>query len=401
MHLLQGAVRTYEWGDVRAIPELRGRPVTGEPVAEYWLGTHPLAPTRCPIPVGASASPAPDTLAVALDLAGDDLLGSAHLERFGTRLPFLLKLLAANRALSIQVHPDAATARAGFDRENAAGIDLDDPRRTFKDPWHKPEMVTALSEFEVLCGFADPALTAPVLHGAAGAAAELGRPEASGLLREWAGALDSGATAEAGLAAALRLLFSRQDEFGALGSLLPELLEVAGNRDAASLTDRLAVDYPGDVGVCLALLLNHLRLAPGESLALEAGVPHAYVHGLAVEIMASSDNVVRGGLTSKHVDPRLLCELVDYRPGPPPVVPAGVDGPAVADFALHRFAGGTELIAGPAIVLCTKGAAELRATAQELPVLQGQAAFIGHAEGPVTVTGSGELFIATSGPSGA
>ncbi len=303
MQRLQGETQNYAWGSTTSIPRIIGTQVTETPVAEYWLGAHASAPSV--LPDGTSLDRAID--------ADPTILGATSRAQFGDRLPFLLKLLAAAQPLSLQAHPTRAQAEEGFTRENAAGIPLSDPTRTYKDDWPKPEMVVALTEYHALCGFRDPHHTAD-LFAALDVGEVLGdllvpltsRGGAAGLAEVFLDALRSGDHPEYLLetvAAAER----HADDPGDVG-------------DFARTALRLASFYPGDPGVLVGLLMNHVVLQPGQGLHLPAGNLHSYLEGTGVEIMANSDNVVRGGLTPKHVDVNELVRVVTFEPGAPDVV---------------------------------------------------------------------------------
>ena len=279
---LATTIRPYDWGSVTALPELFGTEPTGKPQAELWMGAHPGAPSTVgDVPLG--------------DLIARDpaaTLGERTAARFGPELPYLLKVLAIERPLSLQVHPTSEQAAAGYAGENARGIPLDDFARTYKDASHKPEMVCALTPFHGLCGFRAPASAAGLLD-------RLGVPG----LRPWIDTLTSGEPAPA-----MRTVFAEM--LGEAARPLRDLIERAllgsAEPDLAAYGD-IARAYPGDPGITAALLLNHVELEPGQALYLGAGVPHAYLGGIGVEIMANSDNVLRCGLTPKHVDvPELL-----------------------------------------------------------------------------------------------
>jgi mannose-6-phosphate isomerase len=295
--VLGNPIQPYAWGSRTAIAELLGRPSPSPgPEAELWIGAHPKAPSR----IVAPAVPG-GTLDAAI--AGDpvSLLGSEVCERFGNELPFLLKVLAAAAPLSIQAHPNQEQARRGWARENAEGIPLDAPHRNYRDPNHKPELVCALSEFFVtLKGFRPVQDIARRLDAVGGP--EL-RPEVTRAARERG-------------AAALRALFARLLTLEA-DERAPVLARAAAVAASLRATDpawdwvaRLLDRYPDDAGVLAPVYLNLVTLAPGQALYLPAGELHAYLEGTALEIMANSDNVLRGGLTPKHVDaPELLATL--------------------------------------------------------------------------------------------
>jgi mannose-6-phosphate isomerase len=388
MWQLTSGVRFYPWGSRTVIPELLGQPVPADrPHAELWVGAHPDEPSLL-------ADGRPLDKAIAADPQA--LLGAPVVERFGARLPFLLKVLAAESPLSLQAHPTTEQAQAGFAAEEAAGIPHGDPARTFKDPCHKPELLVALSTFEALCGFR------PVeesLH----CLAKLQVPELKPTIA---------ALARGGLRAAIPQLIALSSKRRA--SLVSAVAEAAARfvaahdpefintyRWAASLADA----YPGDPGVVISLMCNHLKLAPGEAVFLPAGNLHAYLSGAGVEVMAASDNVLRGGLTVKHVDLAALIEVLDFTDGRVPVLhpvlgPGGLRYPVpVEDFDLTRcqLDGQTGILTtrGPQVLLCTEGTAVLASADGELTVARGQSAFI-PAGAPVSARGPAVLYRATT-----
>jgi mannose-6-phosphate isomerase len=388
MWQLTSAVRHYPWGSRTVIPELLGRPTPAEqPHAELWMGAHPDQPS-----VLADGRP----LDAAITADPERLLGPAVVERFGARLPFLLKVLAADTPLSLQAHPTMEQAQAGFTAEEAAGVPHDDPARTFKDPWHKPELLLALTTFEALCGFR------PVeesLH----CLAKLQLPDLKPTIA---------ALARGGLQAAIPQLLALS------GKRRTHLVEVVAQRAAGFVAAHdpefintyrwaatLAEEYPGDPGVVISLMCNHLKLAPGEAVFLPAGNLHAYLSGAGVEVMASSDNVLRGGLTSKHIDLAALIEVLDFSDGKIPVIhpvlgPGGLRYPVpVEDFDLTRAQldeqAGPLTTRGPQVVLCTEGRAVLAGTDGEVVLERGQSAFV-PAGVPVTARGPAVLYRATT-----
>lgn len=388
---LEGVVRHYAWGSPTAIPRLLGREPDGRPVAELWLGAHPDDP---------AGVPAHDTTLdrlVAADPAG--VLGEAVVGRFGPQLPFLLKVLAPDTALSLQVHPTLEQARAGFAAEDAAGVPRDAPHRNYRDANHKPELVCALTPFTALCGFRPVPATLALLD-------EFALPELSGVRGLLAG--------EDGLRTAFTHLLTMPAPAPLVSAVVARAGEVAASggewAQAAAAVVLAGTDFPGDVGAVLALLLNAVALQPGEAIYLGAGNVHAYLRGVGVEIMATSDNVLRCGLTPKHVDvPELLrvtefVELADPR-CPTVDVPAGhaafgFDVP-VEDFALmsvdltafgHPVGIGDP---GPHVVLCTEGAATVSYGGTSVALTPGRAAFVRARPEPFSVEGTGRVFAAT------
>jgi mannose-6-phosphate isomerase len=305
-------------------------------------------------------------------------------------------VLAAETPLSLQAHPTPAQARAGFEAEEAAGIPRDDPTRTFKDPYHKPELLLALSTFEALCGFR------PVeesLH----CLAKLQVPELKPTIA---------ALARGGLRAAIPQLLALSGKRRAV--LVKTVAETAARFVAAADPEfintyrwaaALAETYPGDPGVVISLMCNHLKLAPGEAVYLPAGNLHAYLTGAGVEVMASSDNVLRGGLTTKHVDLAALIEVLDFTDAKVPVLhpvlgPAGLRYPVpVEDFDLTRCqldaGSGTLTTRGPQVVFCAEGRAVLATADGQLALGKGDSAFVPAGE-PVSATGPAVLYRATT-----
>ncbi|MFE7762658.1 mannose-6-phosphate isomerase, class I [Streptomyces sp. NPDC057438] len=380
MDRLDNTVRPYAWGSITAIPQLLGVAPTGEPQAEMWMGAHPGAPSRT------GRGP----LTEVIDEAPERELGARTVARFGPRLPFLLKLLAAGAPLSLQVHPDLAQAREGYEDEERRGIPIDAGHRNYKDANHKPELICALTEFDGLCGFRDPLRAADLLAG-----------------------LDVDS---------LKLyvdLLHAQPEEAALREVLTAILGADPEETAHTVTEAAAAcarlggawapyadiahHYPGDPGVIAAMLLNHVTLQPGEALFLGAGIPHAYLHGLGVEIMANSDNVLRCGLTPKHVDVPELLRVVRFEATDPGVLrpEASPDGEELYETPIDEFRLSRYVLpeataphdltrATPQILLCTAGSVR----AGEHTLTPGESVFV-PADEKAEVSGPGTLFRAT------
>ncbi len=325
---LRNTIQEYPWGSRTALAELLGRPVPSlRPEAELWIGAHPRAPSL--------VLAADGELSLA-DLIGRDpraMLGPAVCRRFDGRLPFLFKVLAAAEPLSIQAHPDLESAHRGFADENARGIALGSPERSYADDNHKPEVLCALTRFHALSGFRDHGRIIDNLTA-------FDLPEVRRLaerrLRDDDGLAGFFAALLAMPEAAKRLTVSRLEAAaGALQGATPEAEWVLAALEA----------HPGDLGAVAVLLLNLVELAPGEALYQDAGVLHAYLRGVGIELMANSDNVLRCGLTSKRVDRGEILRVVDFRPAPPrrpaPVRGSGAEEvyptPA-AEFRLSRLA---------------------------------------------------------------
>ncbi len=270
MHTVHGRAQHYAWGDPAKIPELLGVAADGRPWAEWWLGTHPLAPSTI------------DDGAALQAVAGD--------------LPYLLKLMAAAEPLSLQTHPDGRRAEAGFAREEGLGVARDSPVRVYRDPFAKPEMLCALTSFDTLCGFRPVDATISLLH-------QIDAHELARFLEH-----DS-------LATVVRALYHRQFDASNTISACSRV-----DLREANLVTELAGIYAGDPSVVVTLLLNRVLLARGEAVFLGPGNLHAYLRGFGVEIMGNSDNVVRGGITVKHVDVDELLDVLDFEPLNDPVV---------------------------------------------------------------------------------
>ncbi len=373
--------RDYAWGSTTAIARLEGREPTGTPEAEVWFGDHPGAPARL-----ADGRTLPQWISSEGASAGVD-----------RPLPFLLKLLAAGAPLSIQAHPSKSQAVEGFARENAAGIPVDAPARSYRDDNHKPEIVVAVSDtFTALSGFRPLERTRRLVAALGDAGAPLatrlsGDDEAAAIRDTVAWLLSSGSSPElAHLLSAVRTAAS--DEFA------PEI----------DTLRRIAEHYPDDPGVLVALLLNRVELRRGDALYTDAGVPHAYLEGLGVELMAASDNVLRGGLTPKHVDVAELLSILDTTPrdahilSPVASGDAEIFAPGIADFELARLrvaAGERAQFAprGAAIALCTDGSPALVQGGDRERLAPGAACLVTPVGGSLTVDGPGEVYIAQSG----
>jgi mannose-6-phosphate isomerase len=374
--------RDYAWGSTTLIADLQGRAPSGAPEAEVWFGDHPGSP------------------AAVHDGSGRTLDEWLPAESDSPRLPYLLKLLAAGAPLSIQAHPSKAQAEEGFAREEAEGVARDAASRNYKDDNHKPELIVALSErFEALAGLRDLAATTRLLEALGDSPAvtalrgRLASADAAEALRTTIGWLlspDAASEVEAIIAAAVA---ARSEEFAA---------ELA-------LAGRLADAYPGDAGVVVALLMNLVSLGRGEAIFVPAGVLHAYVAGLGVELMAASDNVLRGGLTPKHIDVDELLGLLDTTPSPPPLLSptafgdgAEIFDAGVPDFALVsvRMDAATSAVPlwGTSIVLAVAGEVHVAGVrGAEVTLAPGEALLATADEGTLALSGPGEAFVAMPG----
>ena len=384
---ITNAPRDYAWGSDGAISALLGTSPTGHPEAELWLGAHPGSPA---VVVGGEAD------------------GQTLVEVVDGHLPFLMKVLAAKSALSLQAHPTMEQAAEGFAREEAAAVPLDAPHRNYKDAFHKPEILYALSdEFHALCGFR----SAATVHETIGQLIQVDAASEAptrGSLHRWLDRMGG----DESIRHVFEWLVTRGEGVDELIARVTELAASPlfdGVPELETVRD-LARWYPGDPGIVISLMLNRLTLRKGEVLWMPAGNIHAYLTGLGIELMASSDNVLRGGLTPKHIDVPELLRVLDFRPIPVPLlepqrVAPGVEvfAPGVPDFALtvvdladaHGVAA-VEL-AGPAIALCVRGTAELDGAASRRALSRGESAYATPDESPLALTGNGLVFIATTG----
>jgi mannose-6-phosphate isomerase len=376
MYVLGNAARAYDWGSASDIPRFLGQQPDGGRLAEVWMGTHPL---------GQSTVTGPDGTEVPLsEVAGE--------------LPFLLKILAADRPLSLQVHPNAAMARAGFAAEEAAGVPIDAPHRTYKDPSHKPEMAYALTTFDTLVGFRPTAEILRVLHG-------IDTP----LTQRLADDLHA-APGFRGVVQLVERLLTQGVGPGEIAEVVQACREL-GNagidvKRAYLTAVEIAEYHPDDIGVLISLTLNRLTLQPGEAAFLGAGIIHAHLKGMCLEVMAASDNVLRAGLTTKSLDPEGLVQCLEEgmsrlaRVTPEPFgFSTDVFNPDVEEFALavsqcsKAEPGGTLLpSASRRIVVCTGGEVELvNAADQHLKIRRGDSVYAGPDDGDIRVVGTGEV----------
>ncbi|MFD6165103.1 mannose-6-phosphate isomerase, class I [Oerskovia sp. NPDC060287] len=394
---LENTVQHYDWGSPTAIPGLLGVEPDGRPAAELWLGAHGSAPST----VSTADGTVPlDTL---IHQYPDVLLGRRTVEAFGPRLPFLLKALAAQRALSLQVHPKPHVARAGFNRENVAGLPRSSPERTFHDDQHKPEMVVALTQFDGLAGFRQPRVILDLLDGLNG---DLVTSIRSSLRSD---------PSPLGLRTAFEHSLSARHDPGLSADLertTADIRERVENGSSWSRADSTALalseQHPGDPGAISSLMLNRVTLDPGESIFVPAGEIHAYLSGFCIEVMASSDNVVRAGLTSKRMDLDALMQCTSFEarpPAAPQITVSGAQGEIrtyrapVPEFALV-MAEPTVLrpvelpTEGPRIVLCLDGDLQVTCDTGEERIIRGQSIFVPHASGALTVSGTGQIVCA-------
>ena len=374
---LECPVQRYEWGSRSALSRLLGRPASGEPEAELWMGAHPKAPSVARI--GDERVPL------------DRLIAERPAETLGRvapdgPLPFLFKLLALGKPVSVQVHPSRARAQRGFDAEEQRGVPIDASYRSYKDRQHKPEIMLALEPMVVLSGIRPLAEIEAALAAA-------GAPELAAL----AGSIP-------------RLIrFTLTLDAAAGARLHGRLIDGAAlDTPEGALLRKLAEHYPGDPTVIAALLLNLVELRPGQALFTPPGQLHAFVSGAGIELMANSDNVLRAGLTAKHVDVEELLAASDLQPRPPVRVSPGPAGPAERSYpaparefhlsVIDLEVGGTFWPeSGPEILLLLGGEARLRWSGRTLDLHRGEAVFVPAAVAEYEALGTGRLYRARAG----
>lgn len=393
---MQNTVQHYAWGSHTAIAEMMGRDApAAHPEAEVWMGAHPKAPSK--VWYEQRWQPLDQLIAQ----YPNEMLGPEIAKHFNNQLPYLFKLLAAGEPLSIQAHPDRKQAREGYRFENSKGIPLDSPLRNYKDNQHKPECMCALTTFRGLCGFRSlaeiMALIGPIWPA-----------KFTYLLKSIEQSFNPGG---------LKLFFENLMRLGPpqRGQLVAPIVDQASiQRDKApayAWIVRLNQKYPGDIGVLSPLLLNVIKMEPGEAVFLPAGQLHAYLEGFGIELMANSDNVLRGGLTPKHIDVAELIKILDFEPRIPKLlqppgkmateyaydVPAeefrlsAIQPAAKKPYAFRASAG------RPEIILCIDGQATIGSekACGDITIEQGQSVFVPAAIDGYVIKGQARLYKAS------
>lgn len=384
MQKMHNSVQNYAWGSIDALTTLYGvNNPEGKPMAELWMGAHPKSSSFVTNQQGNEVSLRDE---ISQDL--NRYLGSKVAHRFG-ELPFLFKVLCVEQPLSVQVHPSKKAAEIGFAKENALGIPIDAAERNYKDSNHKPELLYALTPFQAMNGFRELVDTASVLQPVSDAhpdiATFLAHPDVNNLRTLFANLLR----------------MENQNKTRAF-----KILKSALNNQQGQPWDtirNIAVHYPDDNGLFSPLLFNIITLQPGEAMFLHEETPHAYLNGVALEVMANSDNVLRAGLTPKHIDiPELLANLkftakdtdslltTPITQGDEQRFPVPVEDFA---FSIHRLSEQSQILAqtSAAIVFCIEGLAMLEKNHQQVMLNPGESCYLSADESPVSVIGSGRI----------
>lgn len=379
MQKISPSLQDYDWGSKSFIQELLGI-TNADILAEAWYGAHPKAPSLIQ-----------DTnLLSMIEQDPHYWLGPNT-----AKMPFLLKILAANKALSIQVHPNKTQAEQGFAEENQKGIALSDPRRCFRDDNHKPELMMALTDFYALCGF-----------------------------REYAQIIDIFVSLKLTPLFSTFASFSKNPNLQSFSELYLQILQYPEPKELNTALLKLSINgkyahliswikklnevYPGDPAIISPLLMNLIKLRPYEAIYLDAGIIHAYLEGSGIEIMASGDNVLRAGLTSKHIDISKLCEIMTFVPFMPEIQAAPSEGKylhgcqsAAKDFKLYHLSANSEdnalNIQGIKIVLCLSGEIKFSSDESSLKLSRGESAVISASRKELFISGSGTAVIAAVG----
>ncbi|KRE43797.1 mannose-6-phosphate isomerase, class I [Knoellia sp. Soil729] len=390
MDLLEPVLFTDAWGSHVSIASLQGRSIpSAEPESELWMGAHESGPC------GITRDGVATTLADVIRADPEGEMGAECCTAYEGRLPFLLKVLAPGRAISIQAHPTAEQAREIRERDHAAG----DADATYVDDWAKPEMLVAIAPFMVFVGMRPPDEVASLTK-------RLAIPRLTALVD----AASTQPNPSHALLAAI-LATPAEEHAGFARELVAACVRVSASRDAeghhCAAIARVAEDHPDDIGLVVLLLMYHRVLEPGDYLDVPAGVLHSYVRGLGIEVLANSDNVVRAGLTGKEINIPELLRIVDPdadgcvgHAETDPELPATERFPSRSDrFALRRLHSPDQVIlpgdGTPRIAFCLHGDVTLTTPQASLALGSVQAAYLSARDRDVTVTGSGEVFLVT------
>jgi mannose-6-phosphate isomerase len=366
---ISGVTKNYDWGSKDLVPNFFGLETSSKPIAEIWFGTHPLGESEI---IGESKSLS---------------------EILGKKLGFLVKILSAHRSLSIQVHPNSKQAKDGFYLEQSKGIALEDPKRNYKDSSHKPEAIIALTPFQALCGFRPTADLIKVV-------AEFGKsePEFASIAKR----LSNGAP----LAEIFQSLIENTELAKRFTNSVDASQQDLMAQKSRDLVERLLVQFPDDTGALVALMLNEVSLEPGEAIFLPAGNIHAYLSGLGLEVMAASDNVLRSGLTSKHIDVAEVLKLADFselsepKVRPKKLAEGLVEYPVdCSEFRIYKAeVSGKNLLAdlelpASSMVVCTAGEVAVSTSLEEREVLAKSEVVFASGAKRISLSGSGTVFL--------
>ena len=390
--LLKNTVQKYAWGSTTAIQELLGgKDFSNEPVAELWMGAHPKSPSLVNYK-GQWIS-----LADLIAKYPQDILGKMVAKKFHNQLPYLFKVLAAAKPLSIQAHPRLDLAKKGFENENKMGIPVNAANRNYKDDNHKPECICALSSFWALSGFRSPIEILSLMNQICpvGLYAELDRLKTYSDSSGWKQFFTD-----------LMSMDTEQKK-----RVIDEAMQNAKQRSeenpAFYWMTKLSIEYPLDIGILSPLFLNLIQLEPGQALFLPAGELHAYLEGVGIELMANSDNVLRGGLTPKHIDVPELLKVLNFKPRPIEILKELKKNKTewvYASFAEEFILSAISISDGEfyrnsklrsvEILLCTDGEAHLEDSVsnQIIPIKKGHSAIISAAAKSYTITGDAVFF---------
>ena len=366
IRILSPHIRNYDWGSLSVIPDFFGWEAGGKPLAEVWLGAHPQ---------GSSLIDGDIPLSSAIQSDPVGYLGDAVNQQFQGRLPFLMKFLAADRPLSIQVHPNLTQAQAGFAREMSLAIAPDE--RNYQDPYDKPEQICAITQMWALAGFRFEAESRALCENAG----------LSEIVEEFEGS-SSGQIF-------LRILKSEiKIDIEAL------LNRMSDNVEEFKWVKELVKLYPNDQAVIAPLFMNLISLEPGQALSVRAGMVHAYLSGFGVEVMGASDNVLRSGLTQKKIDVTELESIISLQPETPKIQKSIGDNPIqweseVSYFHLQKFVAGNSKISGPAIVACIEGSVSLITDNTQVALARGEFAYV-MGDVDASIQGTGSAFFCTT-----
>lgn len=394
---ITGFPRDYPWGSTTAIPHFLGQEPSGVPVAELWFGAHPLGSAEVQErPDSPDAHLAGEKLLRVISNAPEEWLGPSTQYAFGNGLPYLMKLIAPASPLSLQVHPNKEQARRGYAREQGRSLVPDDPGRIYRDWNHKPEMLYALEPFEAFAGFSVRRQVRGLLEG---------------MKSSLAGRLDRRLRLAAGRGMRPVVAWLLDEEGGPSPEEVMEFCfecasRLASGGSPAPILDAMIVNlcaaFPGDPGIAVSFLMNPVRLRPGEALFIPPGTLHSYHSGLGLELMANSDNVIRAGLTAKHIDREQLIEAGTFDAHPPLRIAPECPSPQmrrfaapVEDFLLTVADLDGDAVplpgSGPRLIICLRGNPQVTSLRGDAALSRGECVFLSDKEGPALVSGSGVL----------